>query len=86
MDCSNQGYYMKHHDQKQLREERVCLVHTSTLLFIIKGSENRYARDRNLNTEVDVEPIEDCDLLAYSSWLALPTCLWKRDRGPLVQK
>lgn len=31
---------MKHHDQKQVEEERVSLVYTSIFLFIIKGSQD----------------------------------------------
>jgi hypothetical protein len=29
---------MKHHDQKELGEKRVCFIYTYTSLFIIKGS------------------------------------------------
>jgi hypothetical protein len=32
---------MKHHDQKQLGEERVNSAHSSTSLFIIKGNQDR---------------------------------------------
>jgi hypothetical protein len=32
---------MKHHDQKQLGEEKVYLAYTSTLLSIIEGSQDR---------------------------------------------
>ena len=32
---------MKHHDQKQIGEEKVYLAYTSTSLFIIKGSQDR---------------------------------------------
>jgi len=31
----------KHHDQRTSWEERVCSAHTSTLLFITKGSQSR---------------------------------------------
>jgi hypothetical protein len=31
----------KHHDKKQVGEERVCLAYTSILLFIIEGSWDR---------------------------------------------
>jgi hypothetical protein len=32
---------LKHHDQKQVEEERVYLAYTSTSLSIIKGSQDR---------------------------------------------
>ena len=32
---------MKHHDQKQLREERIYLAYSSTSLFITEGSQDR---------------------------------------------
>jgi hypothetical protein len=32
---------IKHHDQKQLGEERVYLAYTSTALFIMEGSQDR---------------------------------------------
>jgi hypothetical protein len=32
---------MKHHDQKQVREERVYLAYIFIALFIIKGSQDR---------------------------------------------
>jgi hypothetical protein len=32
---------MKHHDQKQVGEERVYLAYTATLLFITKGIQDR---------------------------------------------
>jgi hypothetical protein len=37
---------MKHNDRKQVGEKRVYLAYTSTLLFIIEGSQ-----DRNSNRE-----------------------------------
>ena len=44
---------MKHHDQKQVGEERVYLAYASTLEFITKGSQ-----DRNLEAEADAEVME----------------------------
>jgi uncharacterized protein Veg len=32
---------MKHQNQKQLGEKRVCLAYTSTSLFIIEGNQDR---------------------------------------------
>ena len=32
---------MKHHDQKQLGEEKACLAYASMLLLIIEGNQDR---------------------------------------------
>jgi hypothetical protein len=45
---------MKHHDQKQLREERVYLAYTSTALFIIAESQGK-----NLEAGADAEAAEE---------------------------
>ena len=44
---------MKHHDQKQVGEERVYLAYASTLEFITEGSQ-----DRNPEAEADAEVME----------------------------
>jgi hypothetical protein len=41
---------MKHPDQNQLKEERVCLAYTSISLLITEGSQDRY-----LETGADAE-------------------------------
>ena len=61
---------MKHCGHKQLGEERVYLIYTSTSLFIIKGSQ-----DRDLEAGADAEAMEGCCLLAYFPRLAHPAFL-----------
>jgi hypothetical protein len=57
---------MKHHDPKQVGEERAYLAYTSTSLFIIKGSQDQNSKQsRNLVSGGDAEAIEGA---AY--WLA----------------
>jgi uncharacterized protein Veg len=36
---------MKHHGQKQAREDRVYFTHTYTSLFIIKGHQERDSKE-----------------------------------------
>lgn len=48
---------MNHHVRRQVEEERVYLAYTSSLLFLIKGSQ-----DRNLEAGADAE--------ASAYWLA----------------
>lgn len=59
---------MKHPDQKQLEEERVSLG----LHFSIRKSGQELKQGRNLKAGTDVEAMEECCLLACSSWLAQP--------------
>jgi hypothetical protein len=59
---------IKHHDQKQIGEERTFfLAYTSTLLSIIGGSQDR---DESWRQKLMQRPWrEGCYLLACSSWL-----------------
>jgi hypothetical protein len=63
--------------KKQVGEDRVYLAHTSTLLFITKGSQRR-----NLEAGVAAEAMKGYCLVAYSSWLAQPAFLY--NSGPLT--
>lgn len=49
---------IKHHDQKQIREERVYLAYIFMLLFIIKG-----IQDRNSKTGQDLETGADAEAM-----------------------
>jgi hypothetical protein len=54
-------------------EGRVYSAYTSTSPFIIKGGQDRSLnKGRNMEAEADVQPIEECYLLACLSWLAQP--------------
>jgi hypothetical protein len=58
---------MKHHDQKQVKEERVYLTYSSTSLLIIEGSQGRVWRK-----ELTQRPWSDAaDWLAPYSLLSL---------------
>ena len=64
VDRLSYGFYagMKHMTKRQVGAERVCVAHTSTLLFITEGS-----RDRILEAGADAEAVEGCCLLACST-------------------
>lgn len=73
---------MKHHNQKQVGEEIAYLSFTS-ILFIVGGSQVRNSWGRNLEAGAEAEAIEECCLLACSSWLAQLSFL--QNPGPLAQ-
>jgi hypothetical protein len=56
--------------KKQVGEERVYSVYTSTLLFTTKGSQDRNSQSRNLEVGVDAEAMDKHCLLARVPWLA----------------
>jgi hypothetical protein len=58
---------MKHHDQKQLKEERVYLAFTSIVMFIIE----ELKIDRNPREEADAEAMGLRVLLASHGLLSL---------------
>ena len=62
---------MKHHDQKQLGEERVYWAFTSTTLFIEEVRTGTHMwqepkQGRNLEAGAGAEAMEECCLLACS--------------------
>ena len=60
-----------HHTQKQLVEEGPhSIAYNSTLQPITEGSQGR-----NPEAGADAEAMEECCLLAFSSWLAQPAFL-----------
>jgi hypothetical protein len=65
---------MKHHDRRNLEENRVYWMYDSTVLFI------EARQGRNLEAGVDAEAIEKGCLLACSSWLAQSLFLY--NSGP----
>ena len=66
---------MKHHDQKQVGEERFIGLtlpdHSLSLEAVRTGAQGR----RNREAGADAEAMEECCLLACSLWLAQPTLL-----------
>ena len=60
---------MKHHDQKQVGEERVYSVYTSTAQFIIEGSQGRNPKGQEPGSKSWCRGLGGV-LLACSSWLA----------------
>lgn len=71
---------MKHHDQKQVGEERAYSVYVSTLY-----SKIRIETQTGQKPEAggDAEAMEGCCLLACSSWVAQPAFL--ENSGPKAQ-
>ena len=62
---------MKHHGQKQVGEEKLYLAYTSTLLFIIEGSQDKNSnRAGTWRQELTQRPWRDA---AY--WLVSPGLL-----------
>jgi hypothetical protein len=59
--------------KKHVGEERVYLVYTSILLFIIK--EARTGTQAGQEAGADAEAMEGCSLLACFPWLAQPALL-----------
>ena len=60
----------------QVKDKRVYLAYTSTLLFITEGSQVRKSKQgRNLEAGADVEAMEKCCLLPCFTWLAQPAFL-----------
>jgi len=61
---------MKHHDQRQLGEERDYFTHNSMYQFIIRSSKGRNLSRAGefLKAGADAEAMEGCCLLACSSW------------------
>ena len=59
--------------KKQVGEERVYSVYTSTLLFITK--EVRTGTQAGQETGADAESMEGCSLLACFPWFAQPALL-----------
>lgn len=68
---------IKHCDQKQLVQDRVYFVYTSTSLFIPEG---KHSKGRNLEVGAGAEATEGCWLLACSPWLPQPPFL--KNPGP----
>lgn len=58
---------MKHHGQKQVAEERVCLAYASIPQSVIRGS---LSRNSNREAGAGAEATEECCLLACSSLFA----------------
>ena len=56
---------MKHHNQKQVGEERAYLAYTSTSQFITKEV-RKGTQGRSLNSGTDAETMEEHCLLVYS--------------------
>lgn len=57
--------YDKHHDQKQLKKETVCLI--SQLTVHQKGKlVQKLSHSKNLEARVEAETLEECGLLAHS--------------------
>lgn len=61
----------KHHEQKQVRKERVYLASVSPSLFI---SEDGQDRNRNLEIGADAEGMEWCPLMDLPSGLHVLLC------------
>jgi hypothetical protein len=61
--------------QKQLGKKKVYLAYTSKSLFIIKGSQDWKSNRIGIWTEANAKTMEECYLLACSSWLAYPAFL-----------
>jgi hypothetical protein len=62
---------MKHYYQNQVVEERVYLVYTfHNTVHHQKKPEQDLKQGRNLRAGPDTEAMEECCLLACSSWLA----------------
>jgi hypothetical protein len=58
---------MKHHEKKQVGEERVYSAYISTSEFIIEGSPGSNSKQgRNLEAGANAEAMEGCCLLACS--------------------
>jgi hypothetical protein len=66
--------------KKQVGEESVYSVNTSTLLFITK--EVRTGTQAGQEAGADAEPMEGCSLLACLPWLAQPALLYNQDYQP----
>ena len=63
---------IKHHDQKQIAEERVYLTYASTAQFWHhqRQSRQKLKQGRNLQAGAVAEVMKECCLLACSLWLA----------------
>ena len=68
--CLSRGLYSCTNimTKKQVGEERVYSAHTSTPLFITKGSQDWNSRSQEAGA--DAEAMEGCYLLACFPWLA----------------
>lgn len=61
---------IKHHDQRQLGDERVYFTYTS-IKFITEGNQGKHSKQgRNYKARVDAEAREECCLLVHSLWFA----------------
>lgn len=71
---------IKHQEQKQFGEERVYfrLQHSAHSLIVRARAEGR-----DLETEIEAKAMEECCLLAFSSWLAQSATFY--NPGPPVQ-
>ena len=65
-------FLQRHHDKKQVGEERVYSAYTSTLLFITK--EVRTGTQADQEAEADAEAMEGCSLLACSVYWLIFLC------------
>jgi hypothetical protein len=79
---------MKHHDQKQVKEERVYLAYTPTSLFIMEGSQGR-----NLGAGAAYSLFPMASLTCYlteakttSPGMAPPTMNWALSHQSLIKK
>jgi hypothetical protein len=61
---------MRHHDQKQLREERLYFIHSSVSVFITKGSQNRNSN----NTGTWRQELMQRPWRGAAYWLASLSC------------
>ena len=66
---------MTHHNQKELKKGRTCLVYTSTIVYHPRKSGQELTQGRNLKAGADAEAMEECCFLTYSSWLSQLTFL-----------
>ena len=71
---------IKHHDHKQLGEERVYLAYASIALFTTKGSQDRNSNSRNLKAGADAGAMDGGCLLACFPWFSQPAFLEMRKR------